>query len=107
MLNESNSGLAKLVEIAPRPCAFYQAVMPSASRAKHRASAGGDRVSLTGLVHRCMLNPGRTCGPDGEDIGPTACTLGRQGTCQAHRRKKIAGLHATLPGTRAAESVLP
>jgi len=44
-----------------------------------------------------MLNPGRTTGPDGEAIGPVDCTLNRQCVCQAHRRKRFARLHSTLP----------
>jgi hypothetical protein len=87
---------------APRPCAFYQAAMPTASHL--RRSAMEKEASAGGLNHRCMLNPGRTCGPDGENIGPLICTLARQGGCQAHRRKNIARLYESLPIPRAADA---
>jgi hypothetical protein len=87
-------------EQAPRPCAFYQAAMASAAH----LARGGEGCAPAGLSHSCMLNPGRSCGPDGEEIGPIACTPARQAACQAHRRKRIARLHATLPDPRHRES---
>ena len=89
---------------APRPCAFYHAAMPSAD-ARRTAADSGTSDMPTGLSHRCILNPGRLAGPDGEEIGPLICTLSRQSECQTHRRKKMARLHATLPITRIQETV--
>jgi hypothetical protein len=76
---------------APRPCAFYSA----------RMSAGGADES-GGICHRCLLNPGKSHGPDGEEIGLSLCTMARQGTCQAQRRAKFARLHAKVTQMHAA-----
>lgn len=69
------------------------AVAKSSKPAVHRAAG----PVTAGLSHRCMLNPGRAIGPDGEAIGPMNCTMARQCVCQAHRRSRFARLHSTLP----------
>lgn len=89
---------------APRPCAFYQAAMPASPHTRRHIADSQERPPSGGLAHRCMLNPGRASGPDGEEIGPLVCTLSRQGGCQQHRRKNIARLYETLPAMRTAEA---
>jgi hypothetical protein len=81
---------------APRPCAFYVAAMPGASR---KQAPTPERATLK---HRCLLNPGRSVGPDGEGISPMLCTPERQNDCQAQRREALARLYATLPANRPA-----
>jgi hypothetical protein len=78
---------------APCRCAFYQAAMqqPSVSAREHRA-----------LRHSCLLNPGKSLGPDENPINPSDCTLARQSQCQAQRRQAFDRLHATLHSLRVA-----
>ena len=105
MLKDPSSEQGPSQDIAPRPCAFYHASMPTAPKMPRDFARGVDGCATSGLSHRCILNPGRSSGPDGEEIGPLACTPARQVLCQAHRRMKIARLHATLPVSRAAEAI--
>ena len=90
---------------APRPCAFYHAAMLPMALKQQGIANRVDAGATSGLSHRCILNPGRSSGPDGEEIGPAVCTPARQAVCQGHRRMKIARLHATLPAPRAAEAI--
>lgn len=74
-------------------CAFYQAAMqqPNAAASEHRT-----------LRHSCLLNPGKTLGPDENPINPSDCTLARQSQCQAQRRQAFDRLHASLRSLRVA-----
>ena len=82
---------------ASRRCAFYQAAMQPTI-----AAPSGDEART--LRHSCLLNPGKTLGPDGNKIGPLDCTLARQAQCQAERRQGLARLHAALRSLRDAAS---
>ncbi len=80
---------------APHPCAFYITEMIANPRREDAApapSAGG-----SAMRHRCLLNPGRSHGPDGKGIGFGECSLERQSLCQSCRRADLARLNATLP----------
>ncbi len=82
---------------APRRCAFYQAEMAPTARATEK-----NILAVSALTHRCLINAGKTSGPDGNQIGPTACTPDRQSACQTSRRQALMRLHATLPSMRSA-----
>ena len=85
----------RLVEPA-RPCAFYITEMVAAPRPENAAPPG-----RSAMRHRCLLNPGRAYGPDGNGISVGECSPERQALCQSHRRADLARLNATCP-TRAA-----
>lgn len=80
----------------PHPCAFYITEMI----ANPRREDAGTAPARSAMRHRCLLNPGRSHGPDGNRIGFGECSLERQASCQACRRADLARLNATLP-TRA------
>lgn len=94
MSNELRSNAILPQAEAQRPCAFYNAVMCSVQHTP-RAVGLDSSEPAHGLKHRCILNPGRDYGPDGQVIGPQDCTMARQCVCQVHRRSNIARLHAT------------
>lgn len=76
---------------AVRPCAFCQA------ETRHALLRRENSRSAT---YRCLLNPGKMHGPDGDEISLTACTPQRQLDCQAQRRQEFARLCATVPALR-------
>ena len=78
---------------APHPCAFYITEMTANPRREDAAPAPG----RSAMRHRCLLNPGRSHGPDGNGIGLGECSLERQARCQSCRRADLARLNATLP----------
>ncbi len=75
-----------------RPCAFYQASI----NAGHVNRLSVEKSEGSRMKHRCMLNPGRTEGPDGNEISPLVCTMGRQGDCQKARREVFARLNGMM-----------
>ena len=77
---------------AVRPCAFYMTQMQSAVRPKEKAVPTENHSALH---HRCLLNPGRTDGPDGEAVGFEQCSVERQTQCQLHRRARLSSLNKT------------
>ena len=79
---------------APHPCAFYITEMIANPRRDDAPDAASGRSSMR---HRCLLNPGRAHGPDGNGIGLGECSLERQSLCQSCRRADLARLNATLP----------
>ena len=83
---------------APRPCAFYITEMIASPRREDETVPAASGRSA--MRHRCLLNPGRSHGPDGNGIGFGECSLERQSLCQSCRRADLARLNATLP-TRA------
>lgn len=75
-----------------RPCAFYQASINTG----HVNRLSVEKSEGSRMKHRCMLNPGRTEGPDGKEISPMVCTMGRQGDCQKARREVFARLNGMM-----------
>src|SRR5689334_4794079 len=88
------------LSVTPRPCAFYQAAMHTPRQTEEAASGSPPSA----LRHCCLINSGKSVGPDGEAIGPTLCTPERQASCQAQRRLALARLYASLPGQSVAEA---
>lgn len=86
---------------ATRPCAFYQAKLVTARRTVIPLSVA-EKTTESALKHQCMLNPGKSHGPDGAEISLSGCTLARQKQCHALRRQAFAQLYATLPQLRSA-----
>ena len=86
---------------APRPCAFYQAKLVPITRTLIPLSAT-EQTTESALKHHCMLNPGKSSGPDGLEISLGGCTLARQKQCYAQRRQAFARLYATVPQLRSA-----
>ncbi len=98
MPSEPDVPQERIAENAPASrCAFYQAALLPASPSGSAENGPGS----SGLQHRCLLNPGRLQGPDGKEIGLSACTLERQAQCQAQRRAMLARLCTSLPSLRA------
>jgi len=101
MLSEESRGSDKtsLAGNAPEHarCAFYLSSRDSAAAAANPAKDSLGRSPH----HRCLLAAGRAHGPDGNRIRPDECTLQRQIFCQAHRRDRLARLHAAVHRTHA------
>ena len=91
---------SEAADLAPQRCGFYQAAMQSPAASRKFVSKIA--VEAKTLSHRCLLNPGKNNGPDGNGIGVSECTLARQSLCQAQRRAAFARLHATMPSVRVA-----
>ena len=91
-------GTKSALQGTARTCVFFQAAFVPTPQGENTPTGMATRLSVEGVAaHSCMLNPGRSCGPDGEAIAEPLCTLERQGICQVQRRQAFARLVATMP----------